>query len=92
MEGLCAVECANKPEGERPSANCRICEIFACCKDCPANRAAECFPPNVEDGYTPVGWKPADCSSSSGERVGLLHVRGLLMVVAVPFVVLSLFT
>mmetsp|Transcript_26093 Transcript_26093/g.56067 ORF Transcript_26093/g.56067 Transcript_26093/m.56067 type:complete len:224 (+) Transcript_26093:301-972(+) len=93
IEGLCNVQCANKPaDGERPSATCRICDIFACCNDCPPDRAAECFPSNIEDGYTPSGWEPATCSSGG---VGLLVGSGgggsLMMILAGSFAVLGLF-
>ena len=32
----------------------------------PSDKAVECFPSNIEDGYTPAGWEPLSCSDSGG--------------------------
>ena len=76
IEGLCTVECkdgdgsaaAVSPTSQGTSDNkalCQICNIFSCCTNCPSDKAAECFPSNIEDGYTPAGWEPLSCSDSS---------------------------
>lgn len=67
IQGLCSVQCG-KPEEEIPpsfKSVCRVCDIFACCNECPSERSAECFPSDIEDGYTPVGWEPAVCSTTN---------------------------
>ncbi|KAL9186442.1 hypothetical protein ACHAXT_005680 [Thalassiosira profunda] len=63
--GLCDVECDKPSEEVAPQFRelCRICDIFACCQECPAERAGECFPEDVAEGYTPPGWEPATCAS-----------------------------
>jgi len=78
IEGLCTVECSSvddngsaavSPTSQGMSDNralCQICNIFSCCTNCPSEKAAECFPSNIEDGYTPAGWEPLSCSDSSG--------------------------
>jgi len=68
VAGMCAVQCGDGGGGQQQDLQlafqCRLCDIFACCSDCPSERASECFPPNVENGYTP-GWKPLSCDGSS---------------------------
>lgn len=67
IQGLCSAQC-DKPEEEIPpsfKSVCRVCDIFACCNECPSERSAECFPSDIEDGYTPVGWEPAVCSTTN---------------------------
>ena len=49
---------------------CRLCDILACCSDCPSERASECFPPNVLNGYTPTGWEPLSCDGSNASSGG----------------------
>ena len=77
IDGLCTVECsaddngsaAVSPTNQGTSDNralCQICNIFSCCTNCPSEKAAECFPSNIEDGYTPAGWEPLSCSDSNG--------------------------
>ena len=86
--GLCTVQC-DKPEEEiTPSFKsvCRICDVFACCTECPSERAAECFPSDIEDGYTPVGWEPATCTplgANGGEGImGMTATFGVLLIVS----------
>lgn len=92
IEGLCSVQC-DKPEEEIPSTLkevCRICDIFACCNDCPSEMADRCFPPGIEDGYTPMGWKPASCGAGDGSgasRRGIM--AGGYLILFVAFAVLT---
>eukprot|EP00581_Thalassiosira_minuscula_P008781 CAMPEP_0183702436 /NCGR_PEP_ID=MMETSP0737-20130205/538_1 /TAXON_ID=385413 /ORGANISM="Thalassiosira miniscula, Strain CCMP1093" /LENGTH=218 /DNA_ID=CAMNT_0025929041 /DNA_START=60 /DNA_END=716 /DNA_ORIENTATION=- len=85
IAGLCTVQC-DKPDEEIPASSreiCRMCEIFACCDDCPSERAGECFPSSVEDGYTPVGWKPAYCSNGvGGLGMGMRFGSRILLTIA----------
>jgi len=97
IEGLCTVECkdgdgsaAVSPTSQGTSdsrALCQICNIFSCCTNCPSDKAAECFPSNIEDGYTPAGWEPLSCSDSSG-GVSLV-VGGSWSWSALPLILLS---
>ena len=82
--GLCTVQC-DKPDEEIPpsfKSACRICDVFACCNECPSERAAECFPSDIEDGYTPVGWEPATCGSlgDNGGGVTRMAAFGVMMI------------
>ena len=85
IEGLCTVECngaddnasaVSTTQGSDNRALCQICNIFSCCTDCPSEKAAECFPSNIEDGYTPAGWEPLSCSDSSGGASLLIGISG----------------
>lgn len=110
VAGLCAVQCGDGGGGQQmmqdtqkaSSVQCRLCDIFACCSDCPSERASECFPPNVEDGYTPTGWEPLSCDgigtssdgggiSSGSRRVAeFTGVGGVsLMLAACYFAIMS---
>mmetsp|Transcript_30337 Transcript_30337/g.54944 ORF Transcript_30337/g.54944 Transcript_30337/m.54944 type:complete len:219 (+) Transcript_30337:140-796(+) len=93
IQGLCNVQC-DKPAEDIPSSSrevCRICSIFACCNECPSERAGECFPPPSDDGYTPMGWEPATCSSGGVGRRGV-GAAGLSLIMAVSFAAFGLFT
>ena len=74
VAGLCAVQCGDSGGGQQQDLQrafqCRLCDIFACCSDCPSERASECFPPNAENGYTPTGWEPLSCDGSSTSSGG----------------------
>ncbi len=76
VAGLCAVQCGDGGGGQQTTQDlqrafqCRLCDIFACCSDCPSERASECFPPNDEDGYTPTRWEPLSCDGSSTSSGG----------------------
>ena len=71
IEGLCSVQCDDATSQQQQqgvgttntATICRICDIFACCNNCPAGDVDQCFPPMSSDsnGYTPVGWKPLSC-------------------------------
>ena len=98
IEGLCTVECADgdgsaavSPTSQGTSDNralCQICNIFSCCTNCPSDKAAECFPSNIEDGYTPAGWEPLSCSDSSsgGVIVGSGWSVSLLILLSISYV------
>jgi hypothetical protein len=74
LEGLCSVQCdaAKSPSSSTTSTSqqsatiCRICDIFACCTNCPAEDVDQCFPPISSSGYTPVGWEPLVCDDVGG--------------------------
>lgn len=81
IEGLCSVQCAttdssntqqssssSSQDGTNTATICRICDIFACCTNCPPGDVDQCFPPMSSDsnGYTPVGWKPLVCLGGEG--------------------------
>lgn len=92
IEGICDAQC----DGGDPTSTsitpltrqlCRICEMLACCNECPSERAGECFPPSLE--YTPPGWEPADCSGGGG---GMVATAGALLIAATSIVVFGLFT
>ena len=75
IEGICNVQCADSVlESERPKDLCQICNIFSCCTNCPSDKAAECFPLIIDEGYTPSGWTPLSCDISNGNdgRVGFI--------------------
>ena len=65
-------------ESERPKDLCQICNIFSCCTNCPSDKAKECFPSDIEEGYTPSGWTPLSCDISSGSvsEVGFIVGSG----------------
>jgi len=87
--GLCAIQCGSDDTSSSNNNNdgtnvlCRICDIFACCNECPSEDAAECFPPSMDDGYTPVGWEPADCSNGGGYVGAVAVVAGLSMIMVI---------
>jgi hypothetical protein len=74
VAGMCAVQCGDGGGGQQQDMQrafqCRLCVIFACCSDCPSERASECFPPNVVNGYTPTGWEPLSCDGSNASSGG----------------------
>jgi hypothetical protein len=74
VAGMCAVQCGDGGGGQQQDMQqafqCRLCDIFACCSDCPSERASECFPPNVENGYTPTEWEPLSCDGSNASSGG----------------------
>ena len=93
IEGICNVQCADSVlESERPKDLCQICNIFSCCTNCPSDKANECFPSDIEEGYTPSGWTPLSCDISSGSdgRVGLVVGSGwtwmMLFMMSVLFI------
>ena len=74
VAGMCAVQCGDGGGGQQQDMQrafqCRLCDILACCSDCPSERASECFPPNVLNGYTPTGWEPLSCDGSNASSGG----------------------
>ena len=74
VAGMCAVQCGDGGGGQQQDMQrafqCRLCDILACCSDCPSERASECFPPNVVNGYTPTGWEPLSCDGSNASSGG----------------------
>mmetsp|Transcript_27020 Transcript_27020/g.56845 ORF Transcript_27020/g.56845 Transcript_27020/m.56845 type:complete len:202 (-) Transcript_27020:330-935(-) len=90
ISGLCASQC---DEGAQPSlaltedllrSVCRLCEIFTCCETCPAERIPECFPSNLDEGYTPPDWEPATCleeSSAVIRAIGSAFILGFTVFV-----------
>jgi len=74
VAGMCVVQCGDGGGGQQQDMQrafqCRLCDILACCSDCPSERASECFPPNVLNGYTPTGWEPLSCDGSNASRGG----------------------
>ena len=74
VAGICAVQCGDGGGGQQQDMQrafqCRLCDILACCSDCPSERASECFLPNVLNGYTPTGWEPLSCDGSNASSGG----------------------
>ena len=82
--GLCAVQCGGDAAaaGEDVASSvrllCRMCDVFACCTDCPSEEAARCFPSTIADGFTPAGWEPLACGGARASAATPGRVRRAL--------------